>query len=44
MEELKKRLKELRWFAVPWRKQQCQSSRPLRALGDWITNQIVHME
>jgi hypothetical protein len=29
MEELEKRLKELRVFAAPWREQQCQQARSL---------------
>jgi hypothetical protein len=44
MEELEKGLKELRGFAAPWRKQQCQQARTIAALGDWTTNQRIHME
>ena len=44
MEELEKGLKELRGFAAPRREQQCQLTRHPRALGDWTTNQRVHME
>jgi hypothetical protein len=44
MEELEKGLKELRRFAAPWRKQQCQKARPPGAPRDWITNQRIHME
>jgi hypothetical protein len=43
-EELEKGLKELRWFAAPWREQQCQQARGPGAPGDWTTNQRVHME
>jgi hypothetical protein len=46
MEELEKGLKELRGFAAPRRKQQCQLARPPtpRAPKDWTTNQRIHME
>ena len=45
MEELEKRLKELRGFAAPCREQQCQLVRfPPLAPVDWTTNQRVHME
>ena len=44
MEELEKKLKELRGFAAPWREQQCQLARPPGAPGDWTTNQRIHME
>ena len=44
MEDLEKRLKELRGFAAPWGEQQCQLARPPRARRDWTTNQRVHME
>jgi hypothetical protein len=44
MEELEKGLKELRGFAAPWKKQQCQLTRPHGAPRDWTTNQRVHME
>ena len=43
MKELEKGLKELKGFAAPWGKQQCQQARPLGAPGDWTTNQRVHM-
>ena len=45
MEEVEKGLKELRVFAAPWRQQQCQQAtpHPLRAPGDWSTNQRIHM-
>ena len=33
MEELKKELKELRQFAAPWSKQQCQQARPQELPG-----------
>jgi hypothetical protein len=38
------RLKELRRFAAPWEKQQCQPARPLGAPRDWTINPEVHME
>jgi hypothetical protein len=44
MEDLEKRLKELRGFAAQWGEQQCQLARPPRAHRDWTTNQRVHME
>jgi hypothetical protein len=44
MEEMEKRLKELRGFAASWRVQQCQQARPPRAPRDWTTNQRIHME
>jgi hypothetical protein len=44
MEELEKGLKRLRGFAVLWLEQQCQQVRPLRAPGNWTTNQIVYIE
>ena len=44
MEELEKGLKELSGFAVLWKEQLCQLARPLRALGDWTSNQRVHKE
>ena len=44
MEELEKRLKELRGFAAQWGEQQCQLARPPGAHRDWTTNQRVHME
>jgi hypothetical protein len=40
MEELEKRLKELRGFAAPWREQQGQQARPPELPGD----QRIHME
>ena len=45
MEELEKRLKELRGFAAPWGKKQCQLlARTPGAPKDWTTNQRVHVE
>ena len=44
MEEMERGLKELRGFATPWRKQQCQQARMPGTPGDWTTNQRVHME
>jgi hypothetical protein len=44
MEELEKRLKELRRVAAPWKEQQCQQARTPRAPRDCNTNQRVHME
>jgi hypothetical protein len=44
VEELEKRLKELRGFSAPWREQQCQPDRPLRDHWDWTTNQRIQME
>jgi hypothetical protein len=44
MKELEKGLKELRGFATPWSKQQCQEARHPRAPGDWTTNQRIHKE
>jgi hypothetical protein len=44
MEELERGLKELRGFAAPWKEQQCQQTRTPGALGEWTTNQIIHME
>jgi hypothetical protein len=44
MEELWKGLKELRRFAAPWGKQQCQLVRWPRDPRDWTTNQGVYME
>jgi hypothetical protein len=44
MDELDKRLKELREFAAPWGEQQCQQARSPRDPGGWITNQRIHME
>jgi hypothetical protein len=44
MEELEKRLKEMREFAVPWREQQYKQTRGPRAPGDWTTNQVIYME
>jgi hypothetical protein len=44
MEELEKRLKELRGFAAPWKEQQCLQARPSGAPRDWTTNQRIHME
>ena len=44
MEELKKGQKELWGFSTPWKEQQCQPTRPLRAPRDWTTNQRIHME
>jgi hypothetical protein len=44
VEKLEKGLKELRGFAAPWREQHCQPFRSPRALGDWTTNQRIHME
>jgi hypothetical protein len=41
MEELEKRLKELKGFAAPPGEQQCQLARAPR---DWTTNQIVHLK
>ena len=35
MEELEKRLKELRGFAAPWKEQQCQQARPPGAPHMW---------
>ena len=42
MEELEKGLKESRWFAAPWREQQCQQARcpSPRAPRDLITSQM----
>jgi hypothetical protein len=34
MEVLGERLKELKWFPIPWEEQQCQLSRPLTAPRD----------
>ena len=34
----------LRGFYSPSGEQQCQPVRHLRAPGDWITNQRIHME
>ena len=49
MEELEKRLKELRGFVAPWGMKHCQLSRQPpppcpRAPRDWTTNQRIHME
>ena len=44
IEELKKVLKELKWFATPQEEQQYQPTRPPRAFKDKTTNQRVHME
>jgi hypothetical protein len=43
MEELEKRLKELRGFATPWEKQQCQLARPLEFPGSGPpTKELTH--
>jgi hypothetical protein len=45
VEELEKGLKELRGFAVSWREQWYQQTRPPpKAPGDWTTNQRRHIE
>ena len=41
---MEKGLKKLRGLAAPWREQQCQLARLPGVLGDWTTNQRVHME
>jgi hypothetical protein len=43
MEEMEKRLKELRGFAAPWKEQRCQHA-TIQDSWDWITNQRIHME
>jgi hypothetical protein len=44
MEELEKKLKELKGFTAPWREQQCQLARPPRGPREWTTNKRVHVE
>jgi hypothetical protein len=44
MEELEKRLKELRGFAALRMEQQCQPAKTPKAPGVWTTNQRIHME
>jgi hypothetical protein len=41
MEELQKRLKELKGFAAPFGEQQCQLARSTKTSRNWITNQRV---
>ena len=44
MKQLEKGLKELRRFAAPWRKQQCQQARTPVAPRDCTTTQRVQVE
>jgi hypothetical protein len=44
MEDLEKKLKELRGFAAPRGEKQFQQARPPGAPGDWTAKQRIHME